>query len=234
MFWGKRAKSELKGEPTLQALATQLGVERRVQARVRYPLQSRVCRLPEIHYQGHQMTVQNISVGGCCLLDPNEYLGPAIGHEIELHLHWSTTVEAVQARIVSRVDHRRHIQFLSLSQNRQVQLVKSMTAGVRALSMTRAAAATEIGPSMHAAELWSSPLGDSLVLENDIHRIAQIHLLGEQFTLYREAWPSKSGARCTRAEFENIVLFVANIGNPSAQVRGLQKYLEDLIVAGLG
>lgn len=233
MFWNRRAKNELKAKPTLQALATQLGVERRFAVRVNYPSQIRISKLPQIYFDGKAMTVRNISIGGCLLLDPQEILGPSLGHEFELELHWSTAVERVTARIVSRVDCRRHIQFLNLSKNRQVQLLKSVVFGIRGLSMTRHALSSELGPTMQAAELWSSPLNDSVVLENDIHRVGQIHLNSEQYVLFREAWPNKvNSGKCTKPEFEQLVLFLANIPLPSAHLSGMIKYLESLFLEG--
>lgn len=230
MFWNRRAKNELNVAPTLQALATQLGVERRFNVRVRYPCSTQVCKLPEIYFQDQIIRVKDISVGGCCLLDPSQHLGPTIGNDIELNLHWSTAIETIRARIVASVDHNRHVQFLDLSKKRQTQLTKSMVHGVRGLSMTRHAASSELGPSMQAAELWSSPLLDSVVLEDGVHRIAQIHLLGEQFAIFREAWPNKMpGGRCTKAELEQMILFLTNIPLPSPQLNSLVKFLESLI-----
>ncbi|MGZ3722098.1 MAG: PilZ domain-containing protein [Bdellovibrionales bacterium] len=233
MFWNRRNKSELKDSPSLQSLATQLGVERRFAVRVRYPSSSQVCKLPEIYFQSDKLKIADISVGGCCVLDPDGFMGPAIGHDIELNLHWSTVIETVKARIVSRVDHRRHIQFLDISSRRQAQLTKSMAYGVRGTSMTRHAHSSDLGPTMDAAELWSSPHMDSVVVENDVHRIAQVYLNGEQFMIFREAWPNKlPGGKCSKPEFEQVILFIANIPLPSPPLKGLLKYLEGLLNMG--
>jgi hypothetical protein len=220
MFWNRKKKPQVTEGPTLQALATKLGVERRFHVRVEYPPQVNVCRLPDIFFEGNKLKVQNISVGGCCLLDPYHVMGAKIGHDIELVVHWATVAETVKARIISGVDDRRHIQFLDLGARRQNQLRKSLVFGVRGSSMIRHAQASELGPTIQAVELWSSPHLDSVVLENDIHRIAQIYVNGEQFMIYREAWPSKSPqGKCGRAEFEQIILFIANIPQPSAALK---------------
>ncbi|CAM5999394.1 unnamed protein product [Sphagnum balticum] len=155
-------------------LAEKLGVEQRASVRVRYPRVTEVCRLPQIAFLDYKFIVYNISTGGCALLDSDEVLGPQVGHEIQLTLTWPDGVERVNARIVSRVDHRRHIQFLNLAPARIKQLANSMSAGVRGLSMRRHALSSLQGPSMEANELWSSPAGDSLVLETSVHRLAQI------------------------------------------------------------
>jgi len=219
----------------LLTLATKLGVERRLNVRVRYPNNVRVCRLPEVEFEGHALKVQNISIGGCAVLDPVEYLGPSVGHELTLSLKWSTVAEGVRARVVSRVDHRRHIQFLNLSNNRQTQLVKSMAYGVRALSMVKHAHASERGPAMDAVELWSSAHHDSLIVETDVHRLAQLFVNGDQYVIYREAWPKRSkGEKCSRLEFEQLILFLANIPLPSPAVMGLLALLEQQIILSGG
>jgi hypothetical protein len=227
MFWSRRKTNVLKDTHSLQSLATQLGVERRLNVRVDYPQTPKICRLPEIYFQDNLLKVQNISVGGCCVLDPLEHLGPTIGHELELNLHWATTAERVKARIVSRVDHRRHMQFLDLTVGRRNQLVKSMAYGVRGQSLTRSAHASELGPSMDALELWSSPHRDSVILLKDMHRTAQIFFQNEEFVIYREAWPSKApGGKCSRPEYEQLILFLANIPLPSPALRELLGFLE--------
>jgi hypothetical protein len=233
MFWNRRKPPQMDQTPSLLALASKLGVERRLNVRVRYPNNVRVCRLPEVAFEGHELKVQNISVGGCAVLDPIEYLGPSVGLDIKLTLHWSTVAEAVNARIVSRVDHRRHVQFLNLSSGRQGQLIKSMTFGVRALSMVKHAHPSELGPSIEAVELWSSAHHDSLIVETDVHRLAQLFVNGDQYVIYREAWPKRAkGAPCSRLEFEQLILFLANIPVPSPAVMGLLSLLEQQIVLG--
>lgn len=233
MFWRKRKTDTLKEGPSLLALATKLGVERRFAVRVRYPQSARVCRLPEIYFADKILQVHDISTGGCCLLDPQQHLGPSIGTDIELNIHWLTGVDKIRARIISRVDHRRHIQFLNLSTNRQNQLTRSMNAGVFGLSMSRHASSVELGPTIQASELWSSAYSDSVVLENDVHRLAQIYLQGEQFVIFREAWPNKvPGGKCSRTDFEKLVLFLANIPSPTQGLKDLLTNLERQIIQG--
>lgn len=232
MFWRKR-KPELTEEgPSLQMLATRLGVERRKNLRVRYAPHLAVAKLPEISIEGSFLKIQDISVGGCCLLDPGELLGPSIGQDVELNLHWPSATEITQCRIVSRVDYRRHIQFLNLPRYRRRQLERSMAPGIRGLSLRNHLFGLELGgPALHAAELWSSLLGDSVTLESDVHRIAQIHFENGQYLIYKESWPTKAdGKKCSRAEFEQLLLFLSNVPLASQGIRDLLEKLEELLI----
>ena len=221
MFWRKRKPQEMKPAESLVQLATKLGVERRLNVRVKYPPHM-LCKLPEVFYSKQPLKVHDISVGGCCVLDPLLLLGPEVGHDIELEMHWPTGIEYVKARIVSRVDHRRHMQFLNLSKNRQVFLTKAITAGVRGLSLRHHGFHHRTTVEVQAREMWSSPFGDSVVLENGVHRIAQIHLLNELFHVFRDAWPQKvPGGRSNRSDFEHLILFLSNIPQPSSQLKHL-------------
>src|SRR5689334_11825069 len=104
MFWRKRKPHEIKATQSLLQIVTRLGVERRSNVRVRYPNVA-FNKLPEIFYSNYKFKVKDVSVGGCCLLDPEQVLGPQVGHDVELEMHWPTGIEKVKARIVARVDH---------------------------------------------------------------------------------------------------------------------------------
>jgi hypothetical protein len=221
MFWRKR-KTLYDEVSSIQELATRLGVERRKDVRIKYPPIGAICKLPEISFDGNMLEILNISIGGCLLLDPNEYLGPSIGQDVELYVHWPTATETMQARIVTRVDHRRHIQFLNIPDYRQQQIAKSLTPGLRGLGVHNHAVGSELSPTIEAAELWSSLLGDSVILEHDVHRLAQIHYENTQYTVYLQSWPVKNnGKQCTRVEYEQILLFLANIPAPSWGIKAL-------------
>ncbi len=231
MFWRrKKVTLSSEDESSVLTLASKLGVERRRMVRIRYPRNLNVCKLPEVAFLGQPLKIVDISVGGCCLLDPNGFLGSAIGQDIQLEIHWVTGKETIQARIVSRVDHRRHIQFLNLNTNRQTQLKKFMFSGVRGLSMRQAFGSEVNGPDLAAAEIWNSPHGDSLVIEHDVHRLAQVHLFATDFVLFKGAWPQRVHQPCTKLELEQIILFLVNIPIPSARLKTIVEQLEGLFL----
>lgn len=234
MFWRKRKPDIIDSPSDLLGLAERLGVERRLNVRVRYPRGARLCKLPGVRFQGSDLRVQDISVGGCCILDPYEILGSEIGQDIELEMRWMTGDEKVRARIVARVDHRRHIQFNELSAQRQNQLRKYMVSGVRGASLRKHLNPDPSGPGLAAAEIWSSLHGDTVTLENDLHRMAQVHLNAESFLFLKESWPIKesNSQMCSKIEFEQIILFLANIPYPSEKLSALMTSCEELLDRG--
>ena len=231
MFWRKKKSVVESPANDLLSLAARLGVERRLQVRVRYPNQAHVCKLPEVGFNGHKFHVQDISIGGCCLLDPQLILGPAIGVEIKLDMTWTTGTEKIDGRIVSRADERRHIQFLNLGEKRQELLKRFMAYGVRGLSMRCNGTSAESAPNLMAAELWSSLQGDSIIVERDMHRLAQIQVAGELFLLFKEAWPVRSGGlgTCSKIELEQLILFLTNVPKLSDPLKAILAGLEDLL-----
>lgn len=229
MFWRKRKSQEIKTSPSLLQLATKLGVERRLNVRMRYPDSAQLSRLPEVYYHDSKLRVIDISVGGCCILDPKLLLGAEVGHDIELNIHWPTGVEKVKARIVSRVDHRRHIQFMDLSRSRQNYLNKAMATGIRGQNLRRHGFQHKGRVIVEAAELWSSPLGDSIILESGVHRLAQLQVQNEQYFIFKDAWPQKvPGGKCAKAEFEQLILFLCNVATPSPMLKDMLVMLEKL------
>jgi hypothetical protein len=230
MFWPKKKPSINDFPSDLLKLATQLGVERRQNVRVRYSRQP-ICKLPVVGVNAQLLKMHDISVGGCALYDPEEVLGSEIGRSFELELHWTTGPEKVLARIVARVDNRRHIQFLDLSPTRQLQLRRNMTPGVRGSTVRRQGHGLGVEtPGLMAAEIWSSLHGDSVVLENDVHRIAQLQIAGDAYLVFKSAWPMKpSGQTCSKVEFEQIVLFLTNVPKPSPMLEALVAGLEELL-----
>ena len=232
MFWRKK-KSPIYDHPSLiHTLASRLGVERRQNIRVKYPSRAPVCRLPRIAYGGQYLAVRDISVGGCCVVDPQGVLGSAIGNGLELSVDWSTVVEQVQCRVVASVTDHRHVQFLDLKDHRRVLLARSMASGVRAISVRRHAPARVPGPDIQAAEMWSSIHGDSVTIERHEHRLAQIHLQDQLFYIFRDARPLKpDNESSSRYEFEKLILFVSNILSPSPAILKLGRDLEERLLA---
>jgi len=234
MFWRKK-KPHLEVSPSdLLSLASRLGVERRLNVRVRYPNHVHVCKLPEISFAGHKFQVLDISVGGCCLLDPTEVLGPTIGTNLELELNWTTGSELIDARIASRVDQRRHIQFLNLGEKRQDLLKKYMAYGIRGSALRCHGTSNDSSLQLMAAELWSSLQGDSIIVERDMHRLAQIKIGDDQFMIFKEAWPARANGQgtCSKIELEQIILFLANIPQISKPLSAMLTSLEDLLWSG--
>jgi hypothetical protein len=119
MSWLKAFKWKRSSSYEIINIASSLGIERRLNYRIKYPERGAIGDLPWVSFAGHNFKIQNISTGGCCLLDPEEILGPAIGQDVKLSFHWQKDSQDITSRIVSRVDSRRHIQFMNISDRNQ-------------------------------------------------------------------------------------------------------------------
>ncbi len=180
------------------------------------------------------MRIHDISVGGCCLIDPHEAMGAQIGNEILLRMYWADGHDDVRARLAARVDHRRHLQFLDLKQERVEQLKFLIEPGTRGSQVRQhAAEAAASGPVLQAREIWSSYHGDNVIIEDHVHRLAQIGLYGVQYSLYRNAWPVRDGnVPLSRQEVVNLILFLCNINQQSALLKELGAHLQLLSLKG--
>jgi hypothetical protein len=231
MFRNKKSEAE---EPFVQILANQLGVERRLNVRIDYPERT-TANLPAVTSQGRRLRVQNISIGGCCLIDHNDIFGPDVGVELSLDLVFSEKIDRVRVRLVGSVDKRRHFQFLDLSSQRIEQLKNHMLFGVRALSVTPVIKSGEAGPSLQAKEIWSSMQGDALVVEDGVHLRAHAEIAGDLFYFYKGARP-QDRHQCPVSDYNlsNLILFLANIQVRSPEVKALQLELEEILLEGQG
>ncbi len=225
MFW-RKAKSSFKKPFAVAELAGKLGVERRYAVRIRYPQMDSPI-LPAVYYGTQKLQMFDISEGGCCLLDQSEVLGPSIGQDVHLVMHWPGGRNSVHARIVSRVDDKRHIQFLNLPQARATQLQTAIAFGTKAQSMRSTLETVDRGPALAAREVWSSVHGHSVVIEDHIHRLAQILIGDAQYTLYKRAWPVKNvSTPLTVEELGGLIVFLCNIPQASELLCALIAHVE--------
>ncbi|MBX3022307.1 MAG: PilZ domain-containing protein [Bdellovibrionales bacterium] len=230
MLWRKKRIAQAADErfSSVQALARQLGVQRRMNARILYPRRI-TGPLPSVSFSGQPIQIADISVGGCCLIDPFEILGKDVGNELTLTLHFGDTQVRVLSRLVGRVEHRRHIQFLNLPQPRLESLRLVIAEAVGGAAMKQNWPSEKNGPQISVREMWSSLIGDSLALTDEVHKTAQLTLNGRTYDLHKNAWPTRAGGeRVTRAKFMAMLLFLANIPHPSAGVQILLAELEAL------
>jgi hypothetical protein len=233
MIFKRKAKSRLPNASEIHNLIGKFGLERRQNDRLTYPSRA-TCGLPAVAFAGAGLRVGNISVGGCSLFDPDEVLGAHVGNEVTLCLTWQDkSRENVQARIVSRVDHRRHIQFLNLSQERSGELVQRMRFGLRAHRLVRSDGQEPSSPFLLANELWISLDADGLVIEDGIHRSAVATIDGKEYSFFKNAWPIDSTYRpVSPTRMEELILYFANIPLATDSVKNVQNLLEDLYLGG--
>lgn len=232
MFWRRNKNLADEDVSPLHVLASRLGVERRFNPRAKVPENAAFVTLPTALFGDQIIRMRDLSVGGCCLWDNKEVLGPQIGQEIRLSLRWSDSEDQIQARIVSRVDHRRHIQFMDLPAGRQEQIKNLIAPGIAGLDVRPASLPLSDGPVLEAREVWTSLKGDSLTIEDDVHRVASVHIRGHDIFVMKEAWPVvKDKCPASPREFEALLLFLANIPNPSQGIKTLLAKLVKLSTA---
>ncbi|MGE4130060.1 MAG: PilZ domain-containing protein [Bdellovibrionales bacterium] len=225
MFWRKR-----KNQPDDTSIsmvlkyASQLGIERRQSIRVRYPTQ-KLSILPRIFYSGVPLSVADLSRGGCCLLDREGRLGPGAGQEIDLRLVWPHGETPVRSRVVSRVENRRHIQFLDLPKEMAELIQQAILPGVDAQSL-RPSMTESHRLDVKAEEIWTSLTGDSLVFFRDVLHVADLSRSGDLVTFQQESWPvDHRGKPLSTVETEKVLIYLANIQRPSLKVTELQSQL---------
>ena len=202
--------------------AKNLGLERRQNFRIHYPERGAVGDLPWVSFAGHNFKIQNISVGGCCLFDPDEILGPAVGQSLTLSFHWKTDSQDVQSRIVSRVDSKRHIQFLNFSDRNQNRVRKHIEPAVRGGTLRRVESGTSSNLKVEACELWISLVEDSVTLFDHPHLAGSILYRGQDHLCYRKAFPvfGNDRKRIVSLElYDDLILFLANVPNPTPVMR---------------
>jgi len=232
MAWLKTFKWKRNQTYEIANMAKNLGLERRLNYRVRYPDRGAIGELPWVTFAGHSFKIQNISIGGCCILDPDEVLGPAVGQTLTLSFHWKKDSHDVQSRIVSRVDSRRHVQFLNMSQKNQERIRKHIEPAVRGGALRRVDSGGNANLRMEANELWISLVEDSMTLFDHPHLAGSILYRGQDYLCYRNAFPvfGNDRKRIVSPElYEDLILFLANVPNPTPALR---KFAAELCLVG--
>ncbi len=232
MFKKKKAAGDDSAVSLVQNYASQLGIERRQSVRVRYP-SLRLTSLPQVRFEAHELRVQDMSVGGCCLLDENEHLGPSVGVDVELNLNWLNREYRVRSRIVAYVHLRRHIQFMD--QNAEMaQLIKQALApGALGLAIKPLMGADSTHLDFHAHEAWASLNGESISFVDDVHVAAEIHVGGSEYLFLRNAWPvRRDRTAATLLEVESLLVFLENIPQPSSNLITLKAQMQTIYEEG--
>ena len=214
--------------PGLYTLAVELGVEKRFSPRVAYPPTVTV-GLPQFAFGDHVFRVFDLSTGGCSLLDPGQIFGAQIGLTYQLTLDWGDEREAVSARLVGRVDHRRNFQFLDLPRPR-VERIKGLIAlGVRGTTLHLVREDEARGLVLDAIEVWTSAGGDSVTIENHLQRVASVYLSGKVIRILREARPVDDQGRAVPAgEVDAVIMFLANAPQRSPAFNQVLALLEEI------
>lgn len=215
----------------MMELASTVGLEKRQNFRIVYPARGALAELPRATFAGHNMKIGDMSIGGCCILDPEEILGPDVGQEITLSLHWEKDSQDVRCRIVSRVDSRRHIQFINANEKILSRIRKHIEPAYRGSTLRRVDTNTS-RLTIEACEIWVSVLEDSVTLFDHPHMLGSVLYRTQDYLFYKRSFPvfGNDRKRVVAGEFyDTLVLFLANIPNPSPT---LNQFLAELCLMG--
>ena len=232
MSWLRAFKWKRSTPYEIIELANQVGVERRQNFRINYPDRGALGELPNVTFAGHPLKIANISSGGCCILDPDEVLGPAIGQEVTLIFHWDKDSHDVRSRIVSRIGARRHIQFIQFSEKNQSRIRKHIEAAFRGSALRRVDSTSSARLTMEACEIWVSRLEDGVTLFDHPHLLGSVLFRSQEYLCYRRAYPVYGNDRKRMVPpelYETLILFLANVPNPTPT---FIRFLAELCLVG--
>lgn len=215
----------------LMGLAAAVGIERRQNFRITYAPGGAIGNLPSLTFMGNNLRIENISMGGCCLLDGEEVLGPAVGQDVTLSLHWVKDSQDVRCRIVSRVHQKRHIQFLNLSDRNRERVRHHFEPAYRGSVLRRVDSSSSPNMKLEACEIWVSNMEDAVTLFDHPHLRGSVLYRGVDYFCYRGSIPVFGSNRqriVSEATFENVILMLSNVANASQELKGLLGELCDI------
>lgn len=192
MVWSKLKKAfgfideaaeSFEGDVSIHRLVNQNHLNRRKNVRINYPHLGAVGPFPQVFYQGHELNVSNISLGGLLVIDDTEQFGDEVGDAVQLEFTWQDFTTKVRSRVVGANLQRRHIQFIDFNAQaflRINQLVKAGHLGQR-FHQVRNDSGT-----LQAIEMWIGPTGESLVFTTDA-KPAELSLGRDKFLISKNA-----------------------------------------------
>ena len=202
-----------------QLLATWNTLNRRKSFRINYAQIGPVGGLPKAYFQGDELIVRNISIGGLLVFDDSGRLGSHVGKELRITLSWPDYTAEILSRVVGAHLERRHIQFVdfdALVFQKISSLIKPAFLGSQ---FRRVNAKVDKSPQ----ELWVGTNGDSLVLAHSQLKEADTLRLDKQVFLLKDGqWQNGEGLPCNQSELNQILICLSNISSPSER---LQKIL---------
>lgn len=228
-----------KPKISTQSLATDNSLDRRRTARVQYPEFGNIETLPKVRFEGRPIKVQDISLGGICLIDSFDCLRSTVGNEIYLELVWSDGVIAQRSLIVAAGYDKRHLRFLDLDSKSFVRLNLLLKPGFLGLKMRKILAKEADHLNIGTHEMWVGMTGEALTIfpGTDLNMpLAEVSIYGTRIFLYRHGSPvycvktkdTIPGQRIREALLYDLLIFVSNI---RSQSQGLKNLLVNLTEA---
>lgn len=203
--------------PSIQQMASFSGVNRRKNIRVIYPRQEMAEKLPRIRYKGQEFPVQDISIGGACLIHrrtESEYIA---GSDVILTLSWTDAEFLVPSQIVGLSFERIHIHFASLPPDVESRLNLSVKPGIIGNTFKKASVESNERITVSAKEIWIGNCGESLVFHKGVDDFTELFIFDLQFR-FRNGRPEGSSI-IDPAICSDILICLANINSPSERIQ---------------
>lgn len=229
--------SEFRAEKsTIPKMAAANALDRRKTARVQYPEDLSIENFPLIFFEGKPIKIQDISLGGTCLIDEFDYLQSTAGNVVNLELVWPDFVKVQPSVIIAAGYTKRHLRFLNLDPSCFVRLNVLLKPGYLGLRMRKIYTPTSRLINSGVSEMWAGLTGESISIFpyiNDYLPIAEISLFGVNVDIFPESVPVyragssefMPGQRISLEFLQNLLIFLLNIQSPSEAISKLVEIL---------
>jgi hypothetical protein len=215
-------KQELEG--SIHKMVTSNALNKRRNIRIRYPHFGAFGPFPKVTYQGSEMIVGNISVGGLLIIDDTEKFGTTVGEIVHLELQWPDIKVKVRAQIMGVNLQRRHVQFVDFQAAAFLRISKLVKPGYTGSRFHRVH--DDIG-QLDSLELWVGPTGETLNFTKST-RYAELTLQNEKilFQRGRPALYAKNNEPIPVVLLDDILVMIANLPDASERVKELLEIIE--------
>jgi hypothetical protein len=215
-------KQEL--ENSIHKMVSSNALNKRRNIRIRYPHFGAFGPFPKVTYQGSEMIVGNISVGGLLIIDDTEKFGTTVGEIVHLELEWTDLKVKVRAQIMGINLQRRHVQFVDFQAAAFLRISKLIKPGYTGNRFHRVH--DDIG-QLDSLELWVGPTGETLNFTKS-SSYAELTLQNEKilFQRGRPALYAKNNEPIPVMLLDDVLVMIANLPEPSERVKELLEIVE--------
>ncbi len=148
------------GEISIHRMVNQNQLNKRKNVRINYPYVGAVGLYPRVSYLGHELNVNNISLGGLLVVDDTDEFGDEVGEVVVLGFFWPDFSTKIRCRLVGANLQRRHIQFVDFNPQAFLRIGQIVKAGHMGQRFHRV---HNDSGTLQAEEMWVGPTGESLV-----------------------------------------------------------------------
>ncbi|RME16399.1 MAG: PilZ domain-containing protein [Bdellovibrio sp.] len=215
---------------SIQSIVTSNYIDRRHNSRTNVPLFGKLSPFPIVKFQDQVWKIENISIGGLCLVDEKEDIDIIVGSFLNLELKWHDVKGEVKARLVGTSLKRKHIQFISVPGNVMEKIRLLIKPGYLGKKFNKVKLSHK---DIHAGikELWLSPSGDHLKIFQEEKAI--FNFQNDDIFIENKQGPylldSKKKKHLMPLSFINdMIVCISNFKEPSEAVINLLRNLDQV------